>query len=192
MKVILTENVKLVGDIGEIVNVSPGHARNFLFPRRLAVFADESNKKTLENQKRALSRKIEEERTKAFEVKKKFDGLEIELVKKVGANGKLFGTITSRELSKELRERGIDLEKRLISIETPIKSIGTFNIKAKIFEDIMGEFQVKIKMNSKQREELKRESRKVSKKENTKEEKMAEDDETDTKVEAKAETDKKS
>ena len=192
MKVILTENVRLVGNIGEIVNVSPGHARNFLFPRSLAVFADESNKRTLENQKRALRRKIEEERTKAFEVKKKFDGLEIELVKKVGANGKLFGTITSRELSKELRERGIDLEKRLISIETPIKSIGTFNIKAKIFGDIMGEFQVKIKMNSKQREELKRESRKVEKKENAKEEKMAEDDKSDTKVEAKAEIDKKS
>ena len=192
MKVILIENVRLVGNIGEIVNVSPGHARNFLFPRGLAIFADESNKKTLANQKRALSRKIDEEKAKALEAKKKIDGLKIELVKKVGGNGKLFGMVTSAELSKELREREINVEKRLISMEIPIKSTGTFNVKVKIFQDIVGAFQVKVKMNDKQLEELKRKSRTVSKKKKTGEEEIPGDDETESNVEVKAEIEEKS
>ena len=71
MKVILTENVKLVGNIGEIVNVSPGHARNFLFPRGLAIFADENNKKNLENKKRALRRKSMKKKPRLWRPRKK-------------------------------------------------------------------------------------------------------------------------
>ena len=122
-----------------------------------------------------------------METKKKIDGLEIELVKKVGGNGKLFGTVTSSELLKELKGREIDVEKRLISIETPIKSTGTFNIKVKIFQDIVGEFQVTVKMSAQQLEELKKKSRTVSKKKKTEENEVPKDDETDSKAEIKTE-----
>ena len=154
MKVILTEKVRSLGNIGEIVNVSPGYARNFLFPKDLAIFADEKNQRTLENQKRALKRKIEEQKNEALATKEKLDGLEIVLVKKVGANGRLFGTVTSNELSRELASREMDVEKRLISIETPIKSTGVFPVKVKLFQDVESSFQVKVEMDPKQLEEM--------------------------------------
>ena len=182
MKVILTEKVKSLGNIGEIVNVSPGHARNFLFPKRLAIFADEKNQRVLENQKRALSKKVQTQREEALGIKKKLDGLEIGLVKKVGANGKLFGTVTSSELARELAQRNIEVEKRLLSIETPIKSVGTFNIKAKIFQDVVSEFQVVVEMDPKQLEELQKKSKAGAKKktkDKDKEQKKAEKAEKD-------------
>ncbi|MCY4643577.1 MAG: 50S ribosomal protein L9 [Bacteriovoracales bacterium] len=159
MKVILTEKVKSLGNIGEIVNVSAGYARNFLLPKSLAVFADEKNQKVLENQKRALRKKIDEQKEKALDTKKKLDGLEIQLVKKVGANGKLFGTVTTLEISQELSRRELDVEKRLLIIESPIKAVGSFPIKAKLFQDIVSEFQVKVEMDPKQLEELQKKAK---------------------------------
>ena len=186
MKVILTEKVKSLGNIGEIVNVSPGHARNFLFPRKLGLFANEKNQRVLENQKRALGKKIQEEKKEAIGIKKKLDGLEIVLTKKVGANGKLFGTVTSSEVSKELAKREIGVERRLLVIETPIKSVGAFTIKAKIFQDVVSEFQVKVEMDPKQLEELQNKSKAAPKK---KKEEVSADSKEKEQTEEKDQTD---
>ena len=158
MKIILMENVNSLGNVGEIVNVSPGYARNFLFPKGLAKFADEKNKRVLENQKRSLTKKIEKQRVQARQIKEKLDGLKIELVKRVGANGKLFGMVTSAEISRELVKSEVNIERRLLVIKTPIKMAGTFTVEAKIFQDIISEFQVTVKMSAKQLEELKKKS----------------------------------
>lgn len=156
MKVILTEKVPALGNIGEIVNVSAGHARNFLVPNGLAMVADDSNKKLLVAQQKSLAKKIQGQKDAANALKTKIEGLTIELVKKVGASGKLFGAVTNSELSKELENLGVEVERRLIHLESPIKGLGTFNAKAKIFQDVEATFKVKVSIDPKQAEELKK------------------------------------
>ncbi len=156
MKVILTERVPALGNIGEIVNVSAGHARNFLVPNGLAMVADDSNKKLLAAQQKSLGKKIQAQKDAANEIKKKVEGMTIELIKKVGASGKLFGTVTNAELSKELENRGVMIERRLIHLAAPIKGLGIFEAKAKIFQDVEASFKVKVSIDPKQAEELKK------------------------------------
>ena len=156
MKVILTEKVPTLGNIGEIVNVSAGHARNYLVPNGFAMVADDSNKRLLAAQQKSLAKKIKAQKDAALELKKKVEGTTIELIKKVGASGKLFGTVTNAELSKELEARGIEVERRLIHLESPIKGLGTFNAKAKIFQDVEAVFKIKVSIDPKQAEELKK------------------------------------
>lgn len=155
MKVILTEKVPALGNIGEIVNVSAGHARNYLVPNGLAMVADDSNKKLLAAQQKSLGKKVQAQRDAATEIKKKVEGMTLELIKKVGASGRLFGTVTNQELSKELESRGVSIERRLIHLESPIKGLGIFNAKAKIFGDIEATFKIKVSIDPKQAEELK-------------------------------------
>ena len=156
MKVILTEKVPTLGNIGEIVNVSAGYARNFLVPNRFAMVADDANKKLLAAQQKALASKMKAQKDAALEIKKKLEGVTLELIKKVGASGKLFGTVTNAELSKELETKGFDVERRLIHLESPIKGLGTFNAKAKLFQDVEAVFKVKVAIDPKQAEELKK------------------------------------
>lgn len=156
MKVILTEKVPTLGNIGEIVNVSAGHARNYLVPNGFAMVADEGNKNLLAAQQKSLAKKIKGQKDAALELKKKIEGTTIELIKKVGASGKLFGTVTNAELSKELEGRGLTVERRLIHLESPIKGLGIFNAKAKIFQDVEATFKVKVSIDPKQAEELKK------------------------------------
>ena len=156
MKVILTEKVPALGNIGEIVNVSAGHARNYLVPNGFAMVADDSNKNLLAAQQKSLAKKIQAQKDEANTLKAKIEGMTIELIKKVGASGKLFGTVTNAELSKELANLGVEVERRLIHLEAPIKGLGIFNAKAKIFQDVEATFKVKISIDPKQAEELKK------------------------------------
>ena len=155
MKVVLLEKVKSVGNVGEIVNVSAGHARNFLIPNGFAVAADEGSEKAMAHHQKMLKKKIEEEKSAAAAVQGKLDGIVVEFVKKVGLNGKLFGSITSTELAAELATKGFEVERRQLTIETPIKGIGSFNVKAHLFEGVDANFQVKVAMDPAQAEELK-------------------------------------
>ncbi len=147
MKVILTEKVATLGNLGEIVNVSPGYGRNYLIPNKLAVLASDANKKELDNQKRALQKRIAEEKSAAEVIKKKIDGLKLEFVRRIGGNGKLFGSITNAELSKELADRQIEVERRQIVIANPIKSLGEFAVKVKLFAGVDASFTVTVKMD---------------------------------------------
>ncbi len=177
MKVILTENVSTLGNVGEMVNVSNGYARNFLFPRSLAVLADESNKRQLEDSKRRLAKKIEAAKKVATDTKKKIDPITVELIKRVGPNGKLFGSVTSVDLAKELSDRGIVIERRMIAIENPIKKIGEFSVKVKLFTEVDANFKVKVLMDPKQVEEEKAKQALLAKKAKEKktEDKMVEE-----------------
>jgi large subunit ribosomal protein L9 len=156
MKVILTEKVPTLGNIGEIVNVSAGYARNYLVPNSFAMVADDANKKLLTAQQKSLAKKMKAQKDAALETKKKIEGLTLELIKKVGASGRLFGTVTNAELSKELEAKGFEVERRLIYLESPIKGLGTFNAKAKLFQDVEATFKVKVAIDPKQAEELKK------------------------------------
>jgi len=180
MKVILTEKVASLGNIGEVVNVSAGHARNFLFPQNKAVLADESNKAQMEHYNKMLGKKVAEEKSAAETVQKKLSGLNLDLVRKVGSNGKLFGAITTTELSKLLSEKGIEVEKRVLTVDNPIKSVGSYNVTAKLFSGVEAVFSVKVEMDPKQAEELKKKAEAAAKKKKAKAEAQAEGSEENT------------
>lgn len=155
MKVILTERVSTLGNVGEIVNVTAGYARNFLFPKKLAKLADVANTKILEHQKRMLNKKVEAEKKEALELKKKIEAVSLEFIKRVGASGKLFGTVTNSEIAKEFDKLGILIDRRQIQIDSQIKGLGTYTAKVKLFADVYGEFKVKVSQDQKQLEEIK-------------------------------------
>ena len=156
MKVILTEKIPALGNVGEIVTVSPGYARNFLVPQKKAVVVDESSMGVLRGQRRALSKRVQVEKDLAVEVKTKLDGITLEFIRRVGANGKLFGSVTTGELAKELLNRGIEVERRNLHLDVPIKTTGMFKAKAKLFSDIETDFSVKVEMDPAQVEEMKK------------------------------------
>lgn len=163
MKVILTEKVKALGTIGEIVNVSAGFARNFLFPRKLALLADSKSSNVLKDKQKALQKKIAAEKDAALAVKKKLEGITVELIKKVGANGRLFGAVTSQEISKELEKLGISVERRLLTVDGSIKSLGTYDVKAKLFNDVTATFKLKVAIDAAMAEQLKKEQAEAQK-----------------------------
>ncbi len=148
MKVILIEKVKTLGTIGEIVNVSAGFARNYLYPNKLAILADEKNSNVLKDKQKALAKKIDAEKNAALAVKKKLEGITVELIKKVGANGRLFGAVTSTEIAKELEKAGVAIERRLLSFDGSIKSLGTYEVKAKLFNDVVATFNLKVAIDA--------------------------------------------
>jgi len=156
MKVILTERVKTLGNVGEIVNVSEGYGRNFLIPGKFAVLADESNKKEMADHEKRLAKKIAEQRADAQAIATKLGSITVSLIKKVGGNGSLFGTVTNVELAKELAKQDIAIERRMITIETPIKTTGEYEISAKIFTGVEATFKVKVEMDPVQAEEMKK------------------------------------
>jgi large subunit ribosomal protein L9 len=158
MKVILTEKVKALGTVGEIVNVSAGFARNFLFPKKFAVLADEKNSNVLKDQQKALAKKVQAEKTEAEAMKKKLDGITVELIKKVGANGRLFGAVTSQDIAKELETKhDVSIERRLLQFDGSIKSLGTYDVKAKLFNDVVANFKLKVTIDAAMAEQLKKE-----------------------------------
>lgn len=174
MKVILTQKVKNVGVAGEIVNVSAGYARNFLVPQNLGLIADEGNTKKIEDYRKRLAKKVEEEKVLAQEVQAKLNGLTLSFVKRVGGNGRLFGTLTTTEIAKELEKQGLEVEKKQIVVENPIKTLGDHSIKAKLFTDVYADFTVKVEMSAKQQEEMKKAEELAAARKKKEEEKAAE------------------
>lgn len=168
MKVILTEKVSSLGNVGEVVNVSAGHARNFLIPNNKAVLADESNKAQMNHYNKMLAKKVGEEKSAAESLKGKLEGLKLDLIKKVGSNGKLFGAVTTTELSKILADKGIEVEKRVLSVDNPIKAVGAYTVKAKLFSGVEAEFSVKVDMDPKQAEEIRLKAEAAAKKKQAK------------------------
>lgn len=164
MKVILTEKVKTLGNVGEIVNVSQGYGRNFLIPGNLAVLADDGNTKQMEDHQKRLAKKVDAERNAAKELLSSINGLSLTFTKKVGGTGKLFGTITTNDISKELDKLGHSIERRVLLIENPIKALGTFEVKAKLFDGVEGAFNVTVEMDPKQAEEIKKKQAAAAKK----------------------------
>ena len=145
MKVILLKDIKGTGKKGDVINTSDGHARNFLFPRKFAVEATERNIREL-NFKKANIEKIknnELENAKAFA--KELSEKEIEINTKAGEAGKLFGSITSKDLANELNKKyNINIDKKKIILKNPIKEVGTFNIDVKVYPNVKATIKVTI------------------------------------------------
>ncbi len=132
MDVILTENVKNLGTIGEVVKVKPGYGRNYLVPQGLAVEASEAKLKEVEHHKRQLNRKAEKLSQEAADVKARIEAVECTFVHKASEEGKLFGSVTSMEIAESLAAQGIEIDRRKILLEQPIKELGEHSIDIKL------------------------------------------------------------
>ena len=139
MKVILQQDVKGQGKKGQMVEVSDGYGRNFLLPRKLAVEATAENVNTMKMQDKAKAARLAEEKAAAEAAAQQLKGCQVKIRAKAGQGGRLFGSITSREISEELRAQcGIDVNKSKIVLSDPIKSFGTFEVKCKLGSEISG------------------------------------------------------
>ncbi len=144
MKVILLSDVKGVGKKGEVINTSDGHAKNFLFPKKLAIEATANNlnakKRTDDNEEKERQRILDE----ATALKDEIEKVEVILHGKLG-NGKLFGSFTNKEISIELKKQhNLNVDKKKITLKTPIKNIGTFSANCKLHPKVTAELEIKV------------------------------------------------
>ena len=144
MKVVLKQDVKGLGKKGELVNESDGYARNFLFPKNLAVEANAQNMSELKNREQAEKYRIATETAAAKANAEKMSGKTIKLTAKAGANGKLFGSVTSKELAEKIADEfGIKVDKKKISCED-IKQFGTYEFEVKLYTGISAKLFVMV------------------------------------------------
>lgn len=145
MKVILLENVKGVGKKDEIINANDGYARNFLFPKNLAIEANSTNLSKLKSKQDSASFKKSEEKKNAEEMKEKLSKIVLKINVKAGENGKIFGGVTAKEISEQLKKKyNYNIDKKKIDVKETIKTIGIFTIDLKLFEGVVGKLKIHI------------------------------------------------
>jgi large subunit ribosomal protein L9 len=142
VEVILREDVPNLGAIGQIVRVRPGYARNYLFPRGLAVEASRKNMSELEHQKRVIAVKAERDRKTAEGVASRLEGLTITVKARAGDEGRLFGSVTNIDVERLLAAKGHAVDRRRILLAEPIKELGTFPVAVQVGRDIRATIQV--------------------------------------------------
>lgn len=143
MKVILLKDVKSQGKKDDLINVSDGYARNFLIPRGLAVEADAKALNDIKNREAAKKHKIDLEIAAANETKSRLEGVVVKIRGKAGADGKLFGSVTSADVADELaRQHGIEVDRKKIVMDAPVKQFGTYQFNVKLYPEITGVINV--------------------------------------------------
>ena len=139
MKVILKADVRGKGKKGQMIEVAEGYARNFLMPKGLAVLATADAVNTMRLQEKAKAKANAEAKAAATEIAEKLKGMQVKVVSKGGEGGKLFGAVTGREISAALKEQhGVDIDSKKLVLDEPIKSFGSYQVKAKLGFEISG------------------------------------------------------
>src|ERR1700674_5790544 len=144
MDVILREDVDKLGTRGQLVKVSPGYARNFLLPKRLAVEASESNKKIVEQERQAHLRREAKEVSDASELGKMMANVSVTIAQKSGENDQLFGSVTSKDIAEALEKQGYTIDRRKIVLDEPIKTLGEFKITLRLHREVATEVTVHV------------------------------------------------
>jgi large subunit ribosomal protein L9 len=144
MKVILKEDVKHVGKMGQIVDVADGYARNYLIPKGLVTEASTKNIKFLEHEKRIIQEKSKKIRNSAQDLAHRISSLTISIKAKAGEEGKLFGSITTMDVAEALQKEGVEIDKKKISLEEPIKRLGSYTVNIKLHPDVSAPLNIQI------------------------------------------------
>jgi large subunit ribosomal protein L9 len=144
MKLILKEDVDQLGRMGELVDVADGYARNFLLPRKKAAVATTKNVKALEHEKRVIADQMKKEKAGAEALAKKVGELSISIPAQVGEEGKLFGSVTSKDIAEAMAAQGFEIDKRKILLDKPIKELGTFQVPVKVHHDVTAQVKVEV------------------------------------------------
>ena len=144
VQVILSEDVQSLGQAGELVNVKPGFAFNFLIPQGKAIVATEASKRELEHQRRVIAEKVRRELELLESERKKIDGVVVEISAQAGEEGKLFGSITALQIAEKLAEQGLEVDRRRIDLPDPIKTLGEHAVVVKLHRQLTATIKVKV------------------------------------------------
>ena len=142
MKVILRQNNEKLGNIGDVIDVKDGFARNYLIPRNIAFRATEGNLKALEEEKKQLARKEDKAAKDAEKISAQLASASLTITMKVGEDDKLFGAVTSQMIADSFVEKGFSIDKRIIELEEPIKTLGIFEVPVKLHPKVTAKVKV--------------------------------------------------
>jgi len=142
MQIILLEDVPSLGKAGDLLKVSEGYGRNYLIPQKKAILATEKNLKGLEHQKRQVQSRMGKTKKDAESLAQQIEGLSCTFAKTVGESGKLFGSVTSMEIESYLKENGINVDRKKILLDEPIKNLGMFTVAIKLHSEVTADLKV--------------------------------------------------
>jgi len=144
MEVILRQHVDNVGRRGEVVKVAAGFARNYLLPRKLALAVTDGNRKIIERERKVADAREAEEKQTAEALSARISETEITVARRVGDTSQLYGSVTTADLAEALSAKGLDIDKRKIHLEEPIKAIGEFTVPVRLFRDVTAQLKVHV------------------------------------------------
>ena len=142
MKVILRKEHDKLGQVGTLVDVKDGYARNYLIPRGFAYPANASNTRALEEEKKQATRRVDKQKKTSENLAAELDKVSITIKARVGEDEKLFGAVTSQMIADALKEQGFDIDKRIIELDEPIKALGIYPVNVKLHQDVIGKVKV--------------------------------------------------
>jgi len=148
VKVILKREVSSLGDAGDVVEVRNGYANNYLIPQGMASRATEGALKAVETERKQQAKKIEQQRVAARELADRLQQITLKVSAKAGESGKLFGTVTSGDIAEALKGEGVDIDRRKITIDAPIKELGSYEASVKLFMDVSAKLTVMVEAES--------------------------------------------
>jgi large subunit ribosomal protein L9 len=144
MEVILREHVDNLGRRGEVVKVADGYARNYLLPRKLALVATEGNKKHIERERVKFDAREADERKSAEAVAARVASVDVVIARRVGETEALYGSVTAADIAEVLASKGVEIDRRKVSLQEPIKRIGEFDVPIKLHRDVTIQIKVKV------------------------------------------------
>lgn len=144
VKLILREDVDKLGEAGELVTVRPGFARNFLLPQGKALLATAASIKELEHHQRIVAERVERERKDQLAQRDRLQQLTIEITAKAGEEGRLFGSVTASQIADLIAARGIEIDRRKIQLDEPLKDLGDHLVPIRLFKDVIANVKVKV------------------------------------------------
>jgi large subunit ribosomal protein L9 len=142
MEVILREDIENLGNRGQVVKVAAGYARNFLLPKKLAVAANDSNKKIVEQERQAYLRKEAKLQSEAQDLANLMTGVSVTISQKAGENDQLFGSVTSKDVAEALAVKGYTIDRRKVQLDEPIKQLGEYKVPVRLHKDVTAEITV--------------------------------------------------
>jgi large subunit ribosomal protein L9 len=144
MEVILREDIANLGSRGSVVKVTPGYARNFLLPKKMAVAATESNKKIVEQERQSHLKREAKEAAEATDLAKLMAAVEVTIAHKAGENDQLFGSVTASDIAAALEKQGYTIDRRKVQLDEPIKKLGDFKVSVRLHREVSVEIPVHV------------------------------------------------
>ncbi len=144
MKVILTEMIESLGTVGDEVNVAKGYVRNYLIPQKKAILATPSNRKIFERQRTQLEQRLAKDQTRAEVMAEKIRGAVCTIAAKVSEGDRLYGSVSTRDIAEQLKLQGFDVDKGMVMLSEPIKTLGSYIVPIRLYTDIASEITVKV------------------------------------------------
>jgi large subunit ribosomal protein L9 len=141
MQVILTQDVENLGKAGELVSVRPGYGRNYLVPRGYAVTASVRNKNRLDHDKAVIERRVAKERATANDLAGRINGITLQFERMVGEDEKLFGSVTSRDITEQLKRANVDIDHRWVQLDAPVKALGKYEVPVRLAAGVVAQLK---------------------------------------------------